>query len=117
MKKTTTIMILVVVIALIAGGVTVTYLLTRKDSSDVRVTVQSIQKIAELATVEYRLAVFMDHTYKSKVLVTQVDSSRMIAYYTGAVRGSVNLENTEIVLRMADRLPSISNAVLLKSLE
>ena len=93
MKQSSKIMIVIIVTALVAGGVG--YLLTQK-GPDVRVTVQSIRKIASLATVEYRLAALMDKTYRSQGVFKKVDSSRMIAYYTGAVKGSVDLEKTDI---------------------
>lgn len=85
--------LLLIVTALVAGGVA--YWLKPR-GPDVRVTVQSIRKIAHLATVEYRLATLMDKTYKSQSLFKKVDSSRMIVYYTGAIKGSLDLEKTDI---------------------
>ena len=93
MKQLTKMVMLLIVTALVAGGVA--YSLAPK-GPDARVTVQSIRKIAHLATVEYRLAALMDQAYYSDAVFTNVRSSRMIAYYTGAVKGSVDLEKTDI---------------------
>jgi hypothetical protein len=95
MKQWIKIAVLVIVTAMVAGGIS--YWLTQR-GPDARVTVQSIRKIAYLATVEYRLAALMDQTYQSQSLFTKVDSSRMIAYYTGTVKGSVDLEKADIAI-------------------
>jgi hypothetical protein len=62
----------------------------------VRVTVQSIRKIAQLATVVYHSAALMDREYESRGAFGRTPSSRLLAYCTGAVKGSVDLEKTDV---------------------
>ncbi len=84
-----------VLVAVAVASTSVTYWLTPKGPEAV-VTVQSIRKIAQLATVEYHLSTFLDETFKSSIGIGDVDSSRMIAYYTGAVKGFVDLEKVDL---------------------
>ncbi len=95
MSKTIKIAVLIVVTALVAGGVS--YYLLRSTHANVRVTVESIRKVAELATVEYRLAATLDEKYTSNIgFGKRVQTDYLIAIYTGAVRGRVNLENATV---------------------
>jgi hypothetical protein len=84
-----------VLIAVAVASTSVTYWLTPKGPEAV-VTVQSIRKIAQLATVEYHAATLQDQTFQSSIGLGDVDSSRMIAYYTGAVKGAVDLEKMDL---------------------
>ncbi|MDA8141553.1 MAG: DUF4230 domain-containing protein [Desulfobacteraceae bacterium] len=106
MKQLAKMAVVAVITALVVMGVS--YWLTQR-GPDVRVTVQSIRKIAYLATVEYRLAALMDQTYRSQSLFTKVDSSRMIAYYTGTVKGSVDLDKADITI---DNQPEVGRVTI-----
>lgn len=95
MSKTIKIAMLLIVTALVAGGVS--YYLSRSTHANVRVTVESIRKVAELATVEYRLAAILDKKYFSNIgFGIKKQTDYLIAIYTGAVRGRVNLENATV---------------------
>lgn len=92
---------LVILVAVVSVGGT--YWLTRKGpGARVTVTVQSIRKVAQLATVEYRLSTLMEKTFRSSYGFGTTDSSKMLAYYTGTVKGSIDLEKIEVQLKDAD---------------
>jgi len=95
MSKAIKIAILVILPALVAGGVS--YYLSHSTRAEARVTVESIRKVAELATVEYRLAAILDKKYFSNVgFGMKKQTDYLIAVYTGAVRGRVDLENATV---------------------
>ena len=95
MSKRITMGFLLVVTALVAGGVS--HWLSRSTQADVRVTVESIRKVAELATVEYRLAAIVEKKYHSDLWIFgDVESDHLFGLYTGAVRGRVDLENATV---------------------
>jgi hypothetical protein len=90
-----------VLVAVVSAGVA--YWLTSKGAdTKVTVTVQSIRKIAHLATVEYRLSTLQERTFRSSYGLGTTDSSKMLAYYTGTVKGSIDLEKIEVQLEDAD---------------
>ena len=91
--------LLVILVAVVSGGSA--YWLKSK-GVDAKVTVLSIRKIAQLATVEYRLSTLLEKTFRSSYLVGTCDSSKMIAYYTGAVKGSIDLDKIEVQLKNTD---------------
>lgn len=84
-----------VLIAVAVASTSVTYWLTPRGPESV-VTVERIRKIAQLATVEYHLSTFLDETFRSSIVLRDVKSSRMIAYYTGSVKGFVDLEKVDL---------------------
>jgi hypothetical protein len=95
MSKTIKIAVLLIVTALVAGGVS--YYLSRSTHANARVTVESIRRVAELATVEYRLAAILDQKYYSDMgFGRKSQTDYLIAIYTGAVRGHVDLENATV---------------------
>ncbi len=86
---------LIIAAALVAGGVT--YWLAQSTHPDARITVEGIRRVAELATVEYRLAAMVDQTYESSAWIFgDFESDHLIAMYTGAVRGRVDLDNATV---------------------
>jgi hypothetical protein len=97
--KWTQVVLLVVIVAVVSGGSA--YWLTPR-GVDARVTVQSIRKVAQLATVEYRLSTLLEKKFRSNWGLGTCDSSKMLAYYTGTVKGSIDLEKIEIQLKNAD---------------
>ena len=86
---------------IVAGGAV--YRLSQKGSgARTMVTVESIRKVAKLATVEYSLSTLVEKTFRSSIGIKKVDSSTLLALYFGRVRGSVNLEKVQIELKKDD---------------
>lgn len=100
MGKSTKIAILVIVTALVTAVVAigVSTWLRRPTPDYVTVTVESIHKVAQVATVKYHSAAWMERTFHSDIIpgLWDVESDLVLAYYTGTVTGSVDLENAKI---------------------
>ncbi|MBN1379491.1 MAG: DUF4230 domain-containing protein [Gammaproteobacteria bacterium] len=89
-------MTLVVVLVAVVSGGGAYWLASKGSDTRTTVTVQSIRKIAQLATVEYRLSTLQERTFRSSYGLANTDSSKMLAYYTGTVKGSIDLEKIEV---------------------
>ena len=97
MKGFTKIGVLLIVTAFVAGGV-VYWLSHEGPASKTMVTVESIRKVAQLATVEYSLSTLVEKEFKSSIAIKKVHSSTLLALYSGRVRGWVNLDKVQIKL-------------------
>jgi hypothetical protein len=89
----TGIIILVVVVAIVAGGAV--YLLKGNGGkTDVRVTVDSIKNIAELATVEYHISSYLFRAKKKAWY--EWKHAKYLVFVKGTVKGSVDLDQAAI---------------------
>lgn len=91
--------LLVVAAAVIGAGGAYWLAPKSKETTTVIVTVEGIRKVAQLAAVEYRLSTLVDKTFQSRVLGGTRDSSRMLAFYTGTVKGSIDLQKIQLHLK------------------
>ncbi len=74
--------------------------------SQTRVTVNSIKKIAELATIEYTMSVIKEQTKKKKFL--EWKTARFLVLVTGKVKGSVDLNMADVKIDKENRKVSIN---------
>src|SRR5512138_2316074 len=110
MKSAKWIVAALLVLAVAAGGFGLARWLGPKGpATNISVNVESIRKIAQLATVEYRLSTLVERTFRSSYGLGTCDSSKMLAYYTGTVKGSVDLG--KIALEVKDAAPAGEAAV------
>jgi len=105
MKQFNKIGVLIIVTAIVAGGA-VYWLSHKRQDEKTMVTVDSIRKVAQLATVEYSLSTLVEKTFRSSYGLGKTDSSTLLALYSGRVRGSVNLEKVQIELKKNDSVAS-----------
>jgi hypothetical protein len=94
MNNLKTIIVLVVVVAIAAGGLV--YLLTRDSGgkTDIIVNVEDIKKIAQLATIEYHLSVFV-HEEKERAKYEWLKADYYV-FMVGKVTGAVDLNQAKI---------------------
>ena len=85
------------IIASIIVGVAAMYLYaeTMGDKSQTYVTVNSIQKVAKLATVEYNVSAIVERKKELKV-VLKWKTAKFLVLLSGIVTGSVDLKNASI---------------------
>lgn len=88
------IIILVVAVAIVAGGAVFLLKGDGGGKTDVRVTVDSIRNIAELATVEYHVSSYLVRTKKKAWY--EWAAAQFLVFVKGTVKGSVDLDQAAI---------------------
>ncbi len=94
MSKLLGIVVLVVVVAIVAGGSVYWLKGDSGGKTDVLVTVDSIKKIAQLATVEYHISSHLFQTKKKAWY--EWASAKFFVFVRGKIKGSVDLNQAEI---------------------
>jgi len=98
--------VMVLIAALIGVGGMYAYGKLANGGSQSRVTVNSIKKIAELATIEYTMSVIEEQTKKKKFL--EWKTARFLVLVTGKVKGSVDLNMADVNIDKQNRKVSIT---------
>lgn len=75
-------------------------------SSESHVTVNSIKKIAELATIEYNMSVIREVTKEKKFL--QLKEAKFLVLLTGKIKGSVDLNKSNIDIDKENKTVAIT---------
>lgn len=74
--------------------------------SQTRVTVNSIKKIAELATIEYTMSVIREQTKKKKFM--EWKDAKFLVLVTGKIKGSVDLNMADVKIDKENKKVKIS---------
>lgn len=98
---------LALIIALLVG-VAAMYVYTNfaGEHTETKVTVNSIKKIAELATIEYTMSVIKEQTKKKKFL--EWKEARFLVLLTGKIKGSVDLNQADVKIDKENKKVSIT---------
>jgi hypothetical protein len=83
-----------IIAALVGVGAMYIYTATVGDTLESKVTVNSIKKIAELATIEYNMSIIEEQTKKKKFL--EWKEARFLVLLTGVIKGSVDLNQADV---------------------
>jgi len=98
--------ITIIVAALVGVGAMYIYTSFADESSQTKVTVNSIRKIAELATIEYTMSVIKEQTKKKKFL--EWKNARFLVLLTGKVKGSVDLNLADVKIDKENKKVTIA---------
>ncbi len=88
---------IITIVASLIVGVAAMYLYAEVsgDKTEANVTVNSIKKIAELATVEYNMSVIVEREKTKKVLL-KLKTAKFLILLSGKVKGSVDLNQAKV---------------------
>lgn len=91
---------IVIAVAVGVGGMSL-YSFFTDDTAESKVTVNSIKKIAELATIEYNMSVIKEQTKKKKFI--EWKDARFLVLLTGKIKGSVDLNKADVKIDKENR--------------
>ena len=108
----------IVIAAAVGVGAMYVYSTFANDSSQTKVTVNSIKKIAELATIEYNMSVIKEQTKKRKFI--EWKDAKFLVLLTGKIKGSVDLNSADVKIDKEKKMVNIKfrqNAVKISNPE
>lgn len=99
--------IMIFVVAVLIGiGAMYAYSNMSGTSSETKVTINSIKKIADLATIEYTMSVIKEQTKKKKFL--EWKDAHFLVLVTGKIKGSVDLNMADVKIDKENKKVNIT---------